>query len=58
MRVTFGEDLASAGTDCVSVTFFAVFVDFMTKFKAAHKQNMEWKEIVRPPIDVSTCSSA
>ena len=46
MRTWFGEDLASAGTDCICVTFFTTFCDFMKKLKSAHKQNTEWKELV------------
>ncbi len=46
MRDLFGEDLASAGVNCVSMTFFILFAEFVKKLSVAHKQNTEWKSLV------------
>ena len=46
IRELYGE-AKTAGTDCMSVTFFTVFADVMKKLKAAHKETSEWRENVR-----------
>ena len=45
LRIDFGEG-ADVGSDCLSLTFFGPFCDFIAKFKKARTENIAAKEQV------------